>query len=381
MKRTALTPAMLITMLIAVTLSWAVQPLISTALPAYLGLARSKYPDIVGSSIDNCRLCHVSLAGGGLKNDYGWDWSDFGADLDAFTLIEGLDSDSDGYSNIEEITAWTYPGDASDFPVDTPTPTATPTLPPTDTPTPTNTPTITHTPTETAIPTDTATPTASPTHTNTPTITNTPTDTPTPTASPTQTNTPTDTPTPTTSPTQTNTPLVTDTATSTPTETASPTATSTRTATPTPTATIPPYTGKVHGVVRLEGRSDHSGALIQMAGRYGMTDVDGQYAIDGIPAGTWSAEASRQAYLSALRPPVVILSGHDVLLPDLTLRGGDTNGDCAVNLFDLVIVAAVYDPSGPVLDPRADINADGVVNLFDLVLVTSNYGATCPQSW
>ena len=53
MKRTALTPVMLITMLIAVTLSWAVQPLISTAVVAYLGLAGSKYPDIVGSSIDN----------------------------------------------------------------------------------------------------------------------------------------------------------------------------------------------------------------------------------------------------------------------------------------------------------------------------------------
>jgi len=137
----------------------------------------------------------------------------------------------------------------------------------------------------------------------------------------------------------------------------------------------------VHGIVRLEGRGDHSGAVIQIAGRYRMTDVNGQYAIEGIPAGTWSAVASRQGYLSALRPSVVILSGHDVLLPDLTLRGGDANSDCAVNLFDLVIVAAVYDPSGPVLDPRADINADGVVNLFDLVLVTSNYGANCPQSW
>jgi hypothetical protein len=112
-----------------------------------------------------------------------------------------------------------------------------------------------------------------------------------------------------------------------------------------------------------------------------MTDTNGRFVISGIPAGGWTATASRQGYLQAIKPDVVILGGHSVQLPDLTLRSGDTNGDCGINLFDLVIVSVAYDPDGPLSDPRADINVDGVVNLFDLVLVTVNYGLNCPQPW
>jgi len=365
MKRIAFTSVILVLVVVAMTLAWATQPEVSTARDTYLGEARTKYPGIVGSRIDNCKLCHISPAGGGMINDYAWDWSDAGGDMDAFGLIEGLDSDDDGYLNIDEITAWTYPGDASDFPVFTPTNTPTPSPTATNTPTPTNTPTITNTPTDTPTPTTSPTSTDTPTATNTPTITQTPTDTLTPTASP----------------TRTNTPLVTDTLTPTRTPTATPTATSTPTRTPTPTATVSAYTGRVQGIVQLDGRSDHSGAVVSVAGRYAVTDSDGQYAIENVPAGVWSAVASHEGYLSALRPSVVILSGQDLLLPDLTLRSGDANGDCIVNLFDLVKVTAAYNPAGPASDPRADLNADGVVDLFDLVLVTTNYGLYCPQSW
>jgi hypothetical protein len=121
--------------------------------------------------------------------------------------------------------------------------------------------------------------------------------------------------------------------------------------------------------------------VVVIAGLYGITDANGQFSIQNIPAGTWSAVASRQGYLSALKPVVVVLGGHDVLLPDATLRSGDVNADCAVNIFDLVIVSVSYNPAGPVSDPRADINGDGVVNLFDLVSVTINYGLNCPQDW
>jgi len=134
-------------------------------------------------------------------------------------------------------------------------------------------------------------------------------------------------------------------------------------------------------VVQLYGRSNHSGAIVSIAGRYAVTDSDGQYAVENVPAGVWSAVASHEGYLAALRSSVVVLLGQDVLLPHLTLRCGDVNYDCVVDLMDLVIVAVAYDPSGPVSDPRADLNADGVVNLFDLVLVTTSYGLSCPQSW
>ena len=104
MKRGNLASIMLVSLVVAITLIWAAQPEISTARDTYLGEARTKYPGIVGSDIDNCKLCHVTSAGGGLVNDYGWDWSDAGGDFGAFGLIEGLDSDADGYLNIDEIT-------------------------------------------------------------------------------------------------------------------------------------------------------------------------------------------------------------------------------------------------------------------------------------
>ena len=222
MKR--LTITFLVCAIIVMVLVWATQPEISTARDTYLGEARTQYPGMAGSRIDNCRLCHASYAGGGLINDYGWDWWDGGGDAAAFALVEGQDSDLDGYSNLEEITHWTFPGDASDSPVYTPTNTATPS------PTATATPTPTHTPTITQTPTDTPTPTTSPTHTNTPTITQTPTDTLTPTISPTAT----DTPPATNTPTRTNTPVTTPTATSTPTQT------------PTPTVTPEPLTVRIN---------------------------------------------------------------------------------------------------------------------------------------
>jgi hypothetical protein len=354
MKRGSLTLILLVSLMVAITWIWAAQPKISTARNTYLGEARTKYPGIVGSRIDNCQLCHVAP---GVPNDYGTDWWDAGGDMGAFGLIEGLDSDADGYLNIDEITDLTYPGDASDHPFYTPTNTPTPTATPTYTPSPTNTPTVTRTPT------NTPTATASPTQTNTPTVTNTPT----------ITQTPTETRTPTVTPTRTNTPPVTDTPT--------PTRTSTPTQTPTPTGTPPPYTGRVHGVVTLYGRRNHSGTVVTIAGRYAVTDSDGQYAIENVPAGTWSAVAKHEGYLRALRPLVVLLVGQDVLLPDLELRSGDVNGDCIINLFDLVTVAVAFNPAGPPSDPRADLNADGVVDLFDLVMVTANYGLYCPQGW
>jgi len=328
---------------ISLTLAWAIQPEISVARDTYLGNARSKYPGIVGSRIDNCKLCHINPTGGGLINNYGWDWWNAGGSHAAFEAIEGQDSDSDGCGNFYEITALTYPGDPGDYPLTTPT----------------------NTPTQTAVSTPTHTPTATSTseHTATPTATT--------------SGTPEDTATPTITPTATETSL----ATNTPTSTNTPTVTATRTRTPTPTGTVPASTGRVHGVVRLDGRTDHSGSVVSIAGRYAVTDSGGQYTTEDVPAGVWSAVASHQGFLSALRSSVVVLYGQDVFLPDVTLQSGDANGDCAIDIFDLVIIASAYDPSGPVSDPRADINNDGVVDLFDLVLVASNYGMSCPQNW
>jgi hypothetical protein len=77
-----------------------------------------------GTTLGSCITCHNQPAGGG-RNDYG---ADFAANNHDFAAIEGIDSDVDGFINIAEIDAGTFPGDPSDFPVGSPTDTIPPTI-------------------------------------------------------------------------------------------------------------------------------------------------------------------------------------------------------------------------------------------------------------
>lgn len=87
----------------------------------YLTLARARYPTIVGTPLDSCSLCHTSVPA---RNPYGEDFRRLGHN---FAAIESLDSDGDGYSNIVEINAHTFPGDPNSHPTGAGQPTATPT--------------------------------------------------------------------------------------------------------------------------------------------------------------------------------------------------------------------------------------------------------------
>jgi hypothetical protein len=92
-------------------------------------LAESTYPTIVGSRIDNCSLCHSSVPS---LNAYGAAYKAGGRGIaSSLTGIANADSDGDGFTNIQEINAHTYPGNALDFPaVATATATLTATYPP-----------------------------------------------------------------------------------------------------------------------------------------------------------------------------------------------------------------------------------------------------------
>jgi hypothetical protein len=58
---------------------------------------------------------------------------------------------------------------------------------------------------------------------------------------------------------------------------------------------------------------------------------------------------------------------------------GDANGDCVVNIVDLVIVASSFGKSrgDPGYNPIADLNNDGTINISDLAIVGSTFGQTC----
>jgi len=80
------------------------------AKPAFLQDARDFYPEIVGTKLDSCTLCHIST-NPPAWNDYGNDYGDHDQD---FAAIESLDSDGDGVSNVDEIADGTFPGNATD---------------------------------------------------------------------------------------------------------------------------------------------------------------------------------------------------------------------------------------------------------------------------
>ena len=86
-------------------------------------LAHNTYPGMVGTRIDSCSFCHSSVPS---LNPYGQAYKNGGRNLaSSLTNIESLDSDGDGFTNIQEIKALTFPGDATDHPTALPSPTAT----------------------------------------------------------------------------------------------------------------------------------------------------------------------------------------------------------------------------------------------------------------
>jgi len=67
-----------------------------------------------GTSLGSCITCHNQTNGKGGENGYGTAYKNSGRD---FVAIEPLDSDGDGFSNIEEISGGYFPGDPSSKPI------------------------------------------------------------------------------------------------------------------------------------------------------------------------------------------------------------------------------------------------------------------------
>ncbi|MET0681802.1 MAG: hypothetical protein ABWZ29_00505, partial [Casimicrobiaceae bacterium] len=75
-----------------------------------------------GTRIDattNCQVCHTSsnpVLNGPALNGYGSAYKANGRNSGAFEAIKSLDSDGDGFTNLVEIQARTFPGNAADKP-------------------------------------------------------------------------------------------------------------------------------------------------------------------------------------------------------------------------------------------------------------------------
>jgi hypothetical protein len=152
--------------------------------------------------------------------------------------------------------------------------------------------------------------------------------------------------------------------------------------TPTPTPSPTPISefGQIRGRVALQGRSEHDGAVVSISGVISVTtSEDGSYMLSDLSPGSYTVTVRIPGYLDAHREEVMVSAGTETALPNVTLRGGDANGDCSINLIDLVLVASNLGRAPR--DPRADINNDNRVDLRDLVLASINLGRHCQGSW
>jgi hypothetical protein len=100
--------------LVVLTLVWLTQSTAVKANSTDFALALGKYPTISGSAIGSCSLCHTGSVPA--LNPYGAAYKTAGRNVAAFAVIENLDSDGDGFTNIVEINAHTFPGDPNSHP-------------------------------------------------------------------------------------------------------------------------------------------------------------------------------------------------------------------------------------------------------------------------
>jgi len=82
------------------------------AVTQYLADFRAQYAGTTGGVLDTCSLCHPGGDTGAL-NTFATAYANANH---IFSTIEGADSDGDGFTNIQEINARTFPGDANSFP-------------------------------------------------------------------------------------------------------------------------------------------------------------------------------------------------------------------------------------------------------------------------
>ncbi len=144
--------------------------------------------------------------------------------------------------------------------------------------------------------------------------------------------------------------------------------------------TYPSASGTITGVVKLQGRTNHSGATVSAGPVSTTTDSAGRFTLSGVPVGSHTVVVSKSGYLYSQRAGVVVNAGIATALPEVRLLGGDADNDCNIDLFDLVAVSSLYGGTPPA-GSGVDINGNSVVDIFDLVMVGVNFDKSCPGVW
>ena len=74
----------------------------------------------------------------------------------------------------------------------------------------------------------------------------------------------------------------------------------------------------------------------------------------------------------------MIVGGSSTTKPDITLLGGDIDGNNVIDQFDALTIGMSYNTATP---SEADLNNDGVINVLDLEVLAGSYRKSAPQDW
>lgn len=150
------------------------------------------------------------------------------------------------------------------------------------------------------------------------------------------------------------------------------------TLTATPTATLTP----VLAMIAMQGSAhyqhhqpDESGITIVVADGSGAI----LYTTTTTPEGSYQIGAPAEAFFwlrisAPLHRPFEIGVWPGEALPDVTLAGGDLDGDGCIGALDLRLLAESFESTG---SPGSDITGDGSTNAVDLAILAANYDLTC----
>lgn len=123
------------------------------------------------------------------------------------------------------------------------------------------------------------------------------------------------------------------------------------------------------------------------------TDATGGFTMPNLQIGTYTIRAAYPGYLASEKTGVTIAAGGATTLNLGTtiLRGGDANGDNAINILDIGAIISKFGQAGVAVrsasancnatDEAADINDDGLVNISDLAIAAGNWGSVGPKVW
>jgi hypothetical protein len=122
------------------------------------------------------------------------------------------------------------------------------------------------------------------------------------------------------------------------------------------------------------------------------TDGMGNFTLTNPPSGVQRLRAEYSGYLASEKT-ITISSGGTAStnVGTTTLRGGDVNGDNAINILDIGAIVSKFGNTGVSVrsdpadctdtDEPADINDDSLVNISDLAIAAANWGLIGPTPW